>query len=278
MPVFTTVIDDLAFPEGPRWHGGALWFSDMHDGRVIRWEPGGAPETVVRIDDCPSGLGFLPDGRLLVVSMHSRQVLSVERDGSTRVHADLSDIATWHANDMLVDSAGRAYVGNFGDASAPPEPITPATLVVIDPDGGVTVGATDLHLPNGMALIDGGSTLVVAETRALPPQITTFAVGPDGALSDRKVLIELADELPDGLAVDDNDDIWFASPFTGELIKISPAGDILYRLASPRPPYACALGGPSHSTLYVCVADDWDRATCREQRSGGVLAVEVAGL
>lgn len=276
--MYETLIQGLAFPEGPRWHAGALWFSDMHDGRVVRWEPGGPAETVVHIDDCPSGLGFLPDGRLLLVAMHSRQVLRVERDGSTRLHADLSKVATWHANDMLVDGRGRAYVGNFGDASAPPEPITPAALALVESDGTVRVAATGLDLPNGMALVDGGETLVVAETRALPPQITTFAVSPDGSLSDRKQLIQLSNELPDGLTVDGDDNIWFASPFTSELIKLSRTGEILHRLHSPRPPYACVLGGPNDSTLYVCVADDWEPEACRRQRSGAILTIDVATL
>lgn len=276
--MFETLIDDLTFPEGPRWHAGALWFSDMHDGRVLRWEPGGQAETVVRIDDFPSGLGFLPDGRPLIVAMHSRKVLRLEPDGSTHVHADLSEIATWHANDMLVDDAGRAYVGNFGDASAPPEPITPAALALVEPDGTVRAAATGLDLPNGMALVDGGKTLVVAETRALPPQISTFAVEQDGSLSERSQLVQLENELPDGLTVDGDDNIWFASPFTGELIKLSRAGEILYRLRSPRPPYACVLGGPRGATLYVCVADDWEPEVCRKLRSGAILSIEVAAL
>lgn len=273
---FTTEIGDLTFPEGPRWHDGALWFSDMHDSRVVRWVPGHEPETAARLADgeAPSGLGFLPDGRLLVVAMHARQVLRREADGTLALHADLGELATWHANDMLVDGAGRAYVGNFGDGTAPPEPVTPATLARVDPDGSVHAAATDLALPNGMVLVDGGRTLVVAETRALPPRITTFAVAADGSLTDRRVLIELANELPDGLTVDAQDDIWFASPFTGELIKLARDGAILTRLACPRPPYACALAG---DTLYVCVADDWVPERCKELRSGAILSVDVAG-
>jgi sugar lactone lactonase YvrE len=273
-PALDTLVTGLTFPEGPRWHDGALWFSDMHDGRVVRWTPDGGAQTVVQIDDCPSGLGFLPDGRLLVVSMHSRQVLRVD-DGGVAVHADLSGIASWHANDMLVDGAGRAYVGNFGDGTAPPVPITPAALALVDPDGTARVAATGLHLPNGMALVDGGATLVVAETRALPPRITTFAVAPDGSLSDRRVLITLNTELPDGLTADGSDSIWFASPFTGELVRVSRGGEVTSRLACPRPPYACALGGPAGTTLYVCVADDWDPQVCRAQRSGAILSVDV---
>jgi len=275
VPTFTTEISDLTFPEGPRWHDGALWFSDMHDERVIRWVPGGAPETVVTVPGAPSGLGFLPDGRLLVVSMHDRTVLRVDPDGP-HVHADLSGVASWHTNDMLVDSAGRAYVGNFGDGSGPPDPVTPANLALIQPDGSVAIAATDLELPNGMVLVDGGRTLIVAETRAIPPRITSFAVAADGTLSDRRLLIELENEMPDGLNVDADENIWFASPFTGELIQVSRQGRLLQRVASPRPPYACVLGGADGRTMYVCVADDWNPEVCRAERSGAILSFPVA--
>lgn len=274
---FETVVSGLAFPEGPRWHDGSLWFSDMHDNRVVRWTPGGEAETVVKLDDCPSGLGFLPDGRLLVAAMHARHVLRLDEDGLV-VHADLSDIATWHVNDMLVDPAGRAYVGNFGDGTAPPEPVTPAHLAVVEPDGSVGVAASDLELPNGMVLLDDGRTLAIAETRALPPRITAFDVAPDGSLSGRRTLITLESEMPDGMAVDAADNIWFASPFTGELIRISPDGVVTSRIRCPRPPYACVLGGPTGETLYVCVSDSWLPEVCREQHTGAILAVEVAGL
>ncbi|MFC6879176.1 MULTISPECIES: SMP-30/gluconolactonase/LRE family protein [Actinomadura] len=279
-PAFETVMSGLAFPEGPRWHEGALWFSDMHDGRVVRCAPGAAPETVVTLDDCPSGLGFLPDGTPLVVAMHARRVLRVD-GGAVRVHADLSGIATWHANDMLVDRAGRAYVGNFGDGTAPPEPITPAALALVGPGGDVREAAAGLHLPNGMALLDGGRTLAVAETRALPPRITTFSVGPDGSLSDRRVLIELDAELPDGLTADAGGNVWFASPFTGELVRVSRAGRITARLDCPRPPYACVLAGAGAgpgAAMYVCAADDWVPEKCRAQRTGAILRVDISGL
>jgi sugar lactone lactonase YvrE len=274
---FETILDGLAFPEGPRVRDGELYFSDMHDGRVVRVEREGTASTVVSVeDDCPSGLGFLPDGRLLLVAMHARQVLRLDPDGLA-VHADLSGIATWHANDMLVDGAGRAYVGNFGDGTAPPEPVTPAALALVEPDGTVRVAASELHLPNGMVLLDGGRTLVVAETRALPPRMSAFTVAADGSLTDRRVLIELSAELPDGLTSDAEDNIWFASPFTGELIRVTPRGEITARLACPRPPYACALDRDT-GVLYVCVADDWVPEVCRAKRSGAILRIDVSAL
>lgn len=275
---FDVVVSDLTFPEGPRWHNGSLWFSDMHDSRVVRWAPDAGAETVMEMDDCPSGLGFLPDGDLLVVAMHARKIMRVDGLGAVSEYADLSGIATWHANDMLVDPEGFAFVGNFGDATAPPEPITPAKLALVRPDGSVVAVADDLALPNGMVLLNGGRTLLVAETRALPPRISAFTVADDRSLSDRRVVITLQNELPDGMSADNDGNIWFASPFTSELIKISPDGDVLARLVSPRPPYACVVGGDRGNTLYVCAADDWIPEVCREKRTGAILAADITGV
>lgn len=271
---FTTIADGLAFPEAPRWHAGALWFSDMHSHAVHRVVPGESVELVVEVPESPSGLGFLPDGTLLVVSMHDRRVLRFA-DGALTEHADLSQVATWHLNDMLVDDQGRAYVTNFGDDSWPPEPITPGVLALVRPDGTVDVAAQDMHFANGMALVDGGARLVVAETRALPPRITQFDVQPDGTLTNRRLLVELASELPDGLGADADGNIWFASPFTSEVIKVSPAGEIVERVVTPVPPYACALGGNDLDTLYICAAGSWHEDETVVVRDGVVLALSL---
>ena len=76
-----TLVDGLCFGEGPRWYEGALWLSDMHAKEVLRVDADGRVSSVVRVEQCPSGLGWLPDGQLLVVSMIDRRLLrfDVER-------------------------------------------------------------------------------------------------------------------------------------------------------------------------------------------------------
>lgn len=275
-PAFTTIAEGLAFPEAPRWHDGALWFSDMHARTVHRVVPGGAVEGMFEVPESPSGLGFLPDGSVLVVSMHDRRVLRFA-DGELTEHADLSTLASWHLNDMLVDAAGRAYVTNFGDASWPPEPITPGALALVHPDGTIGIAAEGMHFANGMALTDGGTRLVVAETRALPPRITQFDVAPDGGLTNRRLLVELEAELPDGLTADTDGNIWFASPFTSEVIKVSRDGEIITRVVTPVAPYACALGGDDLGTLFVCAAGSWHEDQTVVARDGVVLAMDLGG-
>lgn len=268
------VASGLAFPEAPRWRGDALWFSDMYAGQVLRLTPGQPAETVVTVPQGPSGLGFLPDGRLLVVSMHDRRVLRLDAGGLAE-HADLSPVASWHANDMLVDPAGRAYVGNYGDASAPPALVTPASLALIQPDGAVSVAAPGMLFANGMALTHDGRTLVVAETRADPPRLTAFDVAADGTLSGRRVVAEFGAEMPDGICADAADHLWVASPFTGEVIRVAPNGAIVERVAVPVPPYSCALGGPDRRTLFICAAVTWVPDEALANRTGQILAQPV---
>jgi sugar lactone lactonase YvrE len=264
-----TLVEGLTFPEGVRWHDGALWFSDMHAHTVQRLEPGGAPEVVATVPESPSGLGFLPDGTPLVVSMHDRRLLRLDPDGPYE-HADLSALAPWHTNDMYVDRHGRAYVGNFGDSSAPPDPPRPTVLLLVEPDGEARVVAEDLWFPNGIAVTPDGGTLIVAETRSVPGRLTAFTVAEDGSLSDRRILISFENGFPDGIAIDAEGGVWVAFPFADELVRVTADGEIDRRLPVPSP-YAVALGGPGGHDLFVATAPSWVPEEAAELRGGAVL-------
>ena len=155
----TLLVDGLGFGEGLRWHDDRLWFSDFYAHRVSSIEPGGEPRVEAELDERPSGLGWLPDGRLLVVAMDSRRILRREPDGTLVVHADLSSVATSHANDMVVATDGTAYVGNFGADMAAGEPRTPAQLAIVKPDGTVVGGPDGLAFPNGSVITPDGDHL-----------------------------------------------------------------------------------------------------------------------
>src|SRR5215204_3647994 len=182
----TVIAQGLHFGECPRWHNHRLWFSDFHAHAVRSMDADGAMRTELEIDDQPSGLGWLPDGRLLVVSMRRRRVLRVDADG-VKTHADLAALATFHANDMVVDRHGRAYVGNFGFdldhalATRGVESVLAehptAVLARVDPNGTVHEAATDMHFPNGSVITPDGKILIVAETLGM--QLTAFDIGAD---------------------------------------------------------------------------------------------------
>jgi len=273
---FEVYVDDLVFPEAARWHDGELWFSDMHGGAVHRVDGSGTPVEVVRVAQSPAGLGWLPDGRLLVVSMHDRRLLRLEPDGSLVEHADLAGVATWHCNDMVVDAAGRAYVGNFGGDTPVGTPVPPADIALVLPDGTVRVAATGLDFPNGAVVSPDGATFIVAETRSFPPRLTRFDVRDDGTLTGRRTMVDFAREAPDGICLDAAGAVWVASPFTNEVLRVRPDGVIDDRRSTgDQGAYSCALGGPDDRTLFVCVADTWMAEQARQSRSGRILATQV---
>ena len=264
------LIDGLCFGEGPRWHDGALWLSDMHAREVLRIGGNGQAETVVRVENCPSGLGWLPDGELLVVSMHDRCLLRYDGEQLHR-HADLSPFATFHCNDMVVDGEGRAYVGNFGfDLHTGSKPV-PATLVCVEPDGSARAVADDLMFPNGTVITPDGSTLIIAES--FGARLTAFDIAANGDLSNRRVWAELPKgAVPDGICLDSEGGIWSASPTTCECIRQDEGGEITHRVELGQGAFACMLGGADGTTLYILTADSSDPAECAANRTGKIEA------
>ena len=193
-----TIVDGLSFAEGPRWRGGALYIADMHGNRVLRIGEGGRYESVAELDGPVSGIGWLPDGRLLIVSMNDRRLMRQEPDGRIVLHGDLNAVADWHANDMAVAADGTAYVGNFGFSLHPPGEFRSTALAMVAPDGTVTAAADELWFPNGIAISEDGRTLTIdgeaafrAEVRAwldtnAPKRIRGSGLQQDMKLADAK--------------------------------------------------------------------------------------------
>ena len=272
-----TILGGLAFPEGPRWRDGRLWFSDMHAHEVIAMTPEGKRETVFAHTGPVSGLGWLPDGRMLVVSMIDQKLLRIEPDGRAAVHGDLSSVATGRCNDMVVDAAGRAYVGNFG-YDYPDGEIKPAKLARVDPDGTVSVAADELVFPNGAMITPDGKTLIVGETFA--GRMTAFDVAADGSLSNRRVWAALPERAaPDGACLDADGAIWVASPTTNDVIRLKEGGEVLERIMADQGVFACMLGGEDRRTLYVLTASGSDPEDSAARRLGRIetMRVDVPG-
>ena len=278
----TMIADGLYFGEGPRWHDGRLWFSDFHDHAVKSMDAAGGVRTELQIDDQPSGLGWLPDGRMLVVSMRRRQVLRVDPDG-VRVHADLSAIATFHTNDMVVDRHGRAYVGNFGfdlDHALQTRGVEgvlaehpTAVLARIDPDGSVHIACAEMHFPNGSVITPDGKTLIVAETLAM--RLTAFDIAADGSLSNRRLWAPVGMRAPDGICLDANGHVWIANAIAPECVLFAPGGDVIAAVETDQPCFACMLGGPDRRTLYMLTAPTSVADLASASRQGRVMAVQV---
>lgn len=246
------LIGGLFFPEGPRWRDDQLWFSDMHAPQVVRCDMQGHRETVVEVPEQPSGLGWLPDGRLLVVSMLDRRLLRLDPDG-LQVAADLSSLTPHPINDMVVDVEGRAYIGGFGfdllSGAAPAK----GPLFMVTPAGDVTVAAEDLMFPNGLIITEDARTMIVAET--FGSRLSAFDIAVDGSLSNRRVWAELAKgTYPDGCCLDADGGVWVATPTRSEVIRVLEGGEVTHRVAVGTDAFACALGGPDRRTLLICTS------------------------
>jgi len=277
----TVLVEGLYFGEGPRWHDGRLWFSDFYAHAVQSVDESGRLRTEVELDDQPSGLGWLPDGRLLVVAMRERAIRRLEPQGLV-LHADISHLTAHLCNDMVVDADGTAWVGNFGfdlDADLKARgaqvlvdhPVT--NLVRVDADGAVHLAARNMHFPNGSVITPDGKTLIVAET--LAGCLTAFTIEADKSLSQRRVWATLPGVAPDGICLDVNNHVWVANAIGPELLLVAEGGHIVQRLATSQPCYACMLGGQGGNTLFAVTATGSDGQHAAGARSGRIETVQV---
>ncbi len=251
MTTVEVFLDGLDFGEGPRWRDGHLWYSDFYQHAVYRVDGAGERTTVVELPDAgqPSGLGWMPDGSLLIVSMLDRTVLRFA-EGVLTTHADLGAIATFHCNDMVVAADGSAYVGNFGwDIATDPRSVTPAKLALVRPDGSTAVAADDLLFPNGMLITPDGSTLIVGESYGA--RYRAYDVADDGSLSNEREWASVPKTAPDGCDLDADGGIWFADALGGRVVRVLEGGEITDSVEVGDGCFACVLGGDDGRTLFA---------------------------
>jgi len=288
MPKFKTLISGLSFTECPRWHDGRLYFSDFYTRRVFAVALDGTKEIIAEVPGQPSGLGFLADGRMLIVSMRDRKIMLRESDGSLVEYADLSNLAPWYLNDMLVDHQGRAWVGNFGFDLMGGARVTATNLICVDPNGCAKVVAGGLGFPNGMVLTPNGKTLIVAETTmnrlsafdaasgVLGRQWTWAAFGNPPTSTELSELLSQVDVAPDGICLDAEGAIWVADAKNGRLLRVAEGGNILEeRKTDGLGVFACMLGGTDGRTLFVCVAPTFHEAAASANHRAEIWMTHV---
>jgi sugar lactone lactonase YvrE len=264
------LITGLAFGESPRWHDGRLWVSDWGVQKIIAVDPDGTSEDVLSVPSAPACIDWLPDGRLLVVSGEEGLVLRREQDASLVTHADMSALSAYAWNEIVVDDQGRAYVNNIGFEFG--GDFAPGIIAMVGPDGSARVVAEDIAFPNGMVLTPDNSTLIVAESYA--NVLTAFDIASDGGLINRRVWAELGDGVPDGICVDDEGAVWYGDVPNKRCVRVREGGEVLNTVELDRGCFACALGGPEGTTLYM-VAAEWPDAMSEGSRTGGVFTAQA---
>ncbi|NRA34208.1 MAG: SMP-30/gluconolactonase/LRE family protein [Polyangiaceae bacterium] len=266
------LVRDLAFPEGPRWHDNKLWFSDIHARTVMTVDLHGKLETIVDVPGRPSGLGWLPDGSLLIVSMNDR-CLYRWVDGQLLLHADLSGFTEFPINDMCVDSQGRAYVGGFGFDFFNSADFHVADLYRIDLDGSVHIAASGLAMPNGTVITPDGKTLIIAEPYRV--KLTAYEIAEDGELSNRSTFARFNGASPDGICLDAEGAVWAASPFGNKVLRVNGQGEVLDTIETEQKAVAVALGGDDGKRLFVASFEEMYEKEALEQRTGRIEVARV---
>jgi sugar lactone lactonase YvrE len=270
MSKFTSLLNDLVLVESPRWHEDRLVFSDWGAGEVIALDLDGGHEVIAHIDAIPFCLDRLPDGRLLVVAGDDLLVRSA--DGTLSTYAKLGALSTKPWNDIVSDGRGNTYVNNIG-FDFPDAEFAPGLIALVSPDGTVRQVADDLAFPNGMAVTPDNSTLIVAESYG--GVLTAYDIAPDGDLSNRRVWAELDGAAPDGICVDAEGAVWFAEVPGRRCVRVREGGEVLQTITSELGCFACMLGGPSGTTLFVTAAA-WPDAMTPGSRTGQILSASAA--
>lgn len=279
-----TIREGLSFGEAPRWRGGRLWFSDFYRRGVFSVDLDGDDERLeVYLDSQPSGLGWLPDGDLIVASALDRRLVRV-RNGAVSEFCDLSAYFGFWANDLVTSLSGVTYAGNFGfdldttlrdqGVSALSDDLVLTNVVVVGPDGDVRQVVGELAFPNGTVITPDGRTLVVAET--LGRRLSAFDVADNGTLSGRRLFAQLDRVAPDGICLDADGQVWVANALARECLRVREGGEITGRVVTSQRAFACALGGPDRRSLYVMTAPTSTRFTIADQRAGRIEVARVA--
>ncbi len=273
MPELQTLLTGLAFGESPRWHNGRLWFSDFGAQEVVAVDLEGKSEVIAPISGAPMGLGFLPDGRLLIVSMRDGLLLRREHDGRLLTHADLSHLSRYPWSDMVVDGRGNAYLGNLG-FNFPGGEFAPGILALVTPDGEARPVAEGCAFPNGMVVTPDNSTLILAESYG--HRLTAFDIDASGSLSNRRVWTDLGGDYPDGICFDAENAIWYADVPARRCVRVREGGEMLQTIDLDRGCFACMLGGVDRRTLFLMAAEypptSWGPEAAR---TGQVLTIEA---
>lgn len=270
-PAQRVVLEDLVFGESPRWHDGRLWFCDWGAHEIVMTDLDGDRALVAEVPAFPFSIDWRADGRLVVVG---EGALFVEQDDTLAPWVELAPASEKPWNEIVVDGRGYVFVNSIGFDLMAGEAPAPGMIAVVGPDGVLRQVVGGLAFPNGMVVTPDCATLIVAESYAA--RLTAFDIEADGTLVNRRVWAELGDAAPDGLCLDEQGAVWYADVPHRRCVRVREGGEVLQTINLDRGAFACMLGGADRRTLLVVAARWHGTAGAGEDRTGQVLAFDVA--
>jgi sugar lactone lactonase YvrE len=271
------LVDDAVYTEAPRWRDGALWFSDIGGGKVRRIWPDGRQETVLSSIRTPSGLGWTRSGDLLVASIEESAVYRVGPDKVPRLFCGRDRHGVAGANDM-VTAGGRSYVtcSGFGAEKGVTmeqraQPV--GKILLLDHEtGDCRIVASDMKMPNGVAVSPDGRTLVTCE--AFANRVVAFDIAQDGSLSSPRVFAQF-DGLVDGLCLDAEGGVWVGAVSRFQRVDAEGRPSDVVEV----PGWSCIapmLGGPDGRSLFMAASQmDGPDSIFEGRAKGRILTTRV---
>jgi sugar lactone lactonase YvrE len=251
MPQPQVLATDLVIGESARWHNGRLWLSNWGAAEILTFDEDGHRELITKVPTTiPFSIDWLSNGQLLITAGPEQRLLRQEPDGSLVDHADLTGLPGG-LNEIVIDGRGTVYVDGGADFY-PDEGVAPGFIAAISSDGTVRQVADGIAFPNGMAVTEDNSTLIIAESFA--GKLTAFDITEDGSLDNRRTF---ADALADGICMDAEGAVWTPSWYDNApcCLRVAEGGEVLDRIQLDQSGFACALGGPDGRTLFMLTAD-----------------------
>lgn len=238
-----TILTGLGYGESPRWHNGLLWFCNWTVQEVVAIDTEGKRQLTIKMpfNAFPFSIDWLPDGQLIIISASDQPLLRMKADGTLIPHADLSVFNSKAWNELAIDKRGNIYI-NGGDM-----------IALIKPDGLLRKVADGMLFPNGMAITNDHSSLIIAESYG--KRLTAFTISEDGSLTNRRVWADLRDGVPDGICVDEEGAIWYGDVPNKRCVRVKEGGEVLQVVNLDNGCFACALGGTTRKTLFMTTAE-----------------------
>jgi sugar lactone lactonase YvrE len=271
------LVENLVFPECPRWRNDRLWFSNIFADQVISIDVNGKIDTILNIPAI--GIGWLPDDSFIFIERNnSNQKILQYKNGKTTTYCDnINCLSDFMFNDLVVDSKGFAYTGNTGCNAENSEDwnnVKPAPIALIK-NGTAEIVAENLICPNGIIITPDEKKLIVAEPNA--HRLTSFSIAEDGTLSNRNIFATLKDHhSPDGICIDKEGAIWAASGT--ECVRVKEGGKITHTVKTiGKTSLACMLGGANRQTLFICTKNmsTYNFEDFKKSKTGRIEVIEV---